>query len=116
MRDWGGHVPADDVAVDQREMTGLQVGRDAILLVEQRQVVRRHDGDLEAVDPEMIGIALAAAALRVLVERNLPVGAGRAGRGRYDRYGTAGEQPEQRAAVEGRPRRSWLASIRRVIS
>ena len=65
------HVALDHVAVDQRRVAAHERFGHAVLAMEQGQVMRRLHRDLEAVLPEVIGIALAAAALRVLVQGRL---------------------------------------------
>src|SRR5579883_1195868 len=64
-------MSADDITVHERKVTRCQLVRDAVLLVQQCQIVRRHDVDLESVLSQVVGIAFTAAALRVLVEREL---------------------------------------------
>ena len=65
-------LAADDVPVDHRHMASLQLGRHAVLLVDRREIMGIHDFHVEAIGAQVIGVALAAAALRVLEERRVP--------------------------------------------
>src|SRR3546814_13125558 len=62
-------MPLDHVAVDQRGMTAFEVLRHAVLAIDQRQVVRRLHRHAIAMLPQVCGVLLATAALRVLIER-----------------------------------------------
>ena len=64
-------MTANDVAADQRNVAGLQVVWDAVFLAHYDQVIGRDCLHLEAVMAQVIGVCLAAAALRVLVEGDL---------------------------------------------
>src|SRR5947207_2663861 len=75
--DLDGDVPADDVAADQRDMARRKIIRDAVFLAHQGQIVGRDRSHLEPVITEVVGIPFAAAALRVLVKRDLsPISGG----------------------------------------
>ena len=58
----------DHIAVDQGGVAAHERFGHPVLPVHERQIVGRLDRDLEAVLAEVVGIALATAALRVLVQ------------------------------------------------
>jgi CRP-like cAMP-binding protein len=60
-------MAADGIAGDQRDVAGLQVVRDTVFLAHHGEVVGRDRLHFETVIAQVVGIALAAAALRVLV-------------------------------------------------
>src|SRR5260221_12846250 len=92
-------------------MAGLEIRRDAVLVIEKRQVVRRHDADLEPIAAEIIGISFAAAALRVLVESDLLTVVNGSGRGGDHPHRSADEKHEDSSAVHCKPlsfRVAWI--------
>src|SRR5258708_26025288 len=99
-------------------MAGLEIGQDTVLFVEKRQVVRRHDTDVEPVAAEIVGISFAAAALRVLVESDLLTVANGSGRGGDDARRSPNVEHEDRSAGHVKPvsvrRASGYPSHRRV--
>src|SRR5260221_10978431 len=96
-------------------MAGLEIGRNAVLLIEKRKIVRRHDADLEPMDAEIIGISLAAAALRVLIEGHLLAIVSRSGGRRYDDRGASDKCRQDRSAVYAKPLWLRVAQIDRVV-
>src|SRR3546814_316636 len=80
-------MAADHVAVDVCQMAALEVIGDAGLAAHRDEVVGRLDGHRIAVLPQIVGIAFAAAALRVLVQRR--------GLGRIGGLGLAERQEQQ---------------------
>src|SRR5215471_20439337 len=77
--DFDRNVTANDIAADQRQVAGLQAVRNAVFLAHRRQIVGRDDLHVETVAAKVIGIAFAAVAFRVLVQRHLSAAPGRLG-------------------------------------
>src|SRR5215467_2666375 len=65
-------MTADDIAADYGDVARLQVIRDAVFLAHHGQIVGRERLHLETIIAQVVGIRLAAAALRVLVKGQVP--------------------------------------------
>jgi hypothetical protein len=65
-------VPLDDIAVDRRGVAAFELTGHVVHLLDQGQVMGRFDRDRDTVLAQIVGIVLAAAALRVLVEDRRP--------------------------------------------
>src|SRR5712692_8822883 len=92
-------------------MAGLEIGRDAVLLIKKRQIVRRHDANLEPVATQIIGISFATAALRVLVKRDPLTVVNGSGSRRDSTRRAANEEHEDRSAVHDKPLSFCVESI-----
>src|SRR6516225_6823637 len=64
-------MTANDIAADQRNVTGLKAVGDAVFLAHYCQIVSWHRRHLEPLVAKVVRISLAAAALGVLVECDL---------------------------------------------
>ena len=103
------NVPIHDVVADERRMAALKLSRDARLPADLAQIGSSLYRHREAVVPEIVGIALAAAALRVFVKlRRNRLGIGRAGQ----RHGRCGNQ--QGSSCQHRLPPYWAQEMRKI--
>src|SRR5579864_1043490 len=95
-------------------MAGLQVHRDTVFLVEQWQIMRRHEVDLKPMAAKVVSVAFAAATLWVPVERDMLALVSCAdGRGDKSR-GSSGEKHQNCSAVHGKPLQWCVVSVNRL--